>query len=468
MRVIMKWHIHSLFFALFVSVVLFGCEEDPVVTTDASAFDSTKVKAQAAANCGTCKYVVPANTSTVDAKALGIKPGDVICFSSSMKYTTSVTFKNVVGTKAKPVVVTNCGGKVTLTVSGKPINVKFSNSKHFRFTGGNVDGEYGIRMSGSKSNGLVLCDLSTDFEVDHIEVHNVGFAGIMAKTDPTCDDATNRGNFTMRNIYIHDNYIHHTGGEGMYIGHSFYGGYTLSCGVKLPHTIENSFIYRNKVTETAWDGIQVGCATKNANIYENTIQNAGTAKKSDQNYGMILSSGTGGRCYGNFIKGGTGTGLAVFGLGENMIYNNIIVSAGKDGIFTDERTDSWGYGYRVMNNTIVNPKEVGIRMYGEKVPKNIVMNNIVVNPGAYATKGENSYIMKVKASQTNLEAYHNILTRKIGDLKFVDTGKDNYRLTSSSPAREKGKDVSIYDIPKDFYGDNRLKGAKYDIGADEY
>ena len=463
----MKWQIHSLFFALFVSAVLFGCEDDPVVTTEASSFDSTAVKAQAAANCGVCKYVVPANTSTVDAKALGIKPGDVICLSSSIKYTSSITFKNVVGTKAKPVIVTNCGGKANLTVSGRPFNVKFSNSKFFRFTGGSTDGDYGIRITGSTSNGLVLCDLSTDFEVDHVEVFKVGFAGIMAKTDPTCDNATNRGYFTMRNIYIHDNYVHDTGGEGLYIGHSFFGGYELSCGVKLPHTIENSFIFRNKVTNSGWDGIQVGCATKNANIYENTILNAGTLKKSSQDYGIILSAGTGGRCYGNFIKGGSGTGLVAFGLGENMIYNNVIVNPAKTGIFCDERTDTWGYGYRVMNNTIINPKEVGIRVYAEKVPKNIVMNNIVVNPGEYSKYKESAFIMKLN-TMTNFESYNNLVTRNIADVKFVNPGADNFRLSSGSPAREKGKDVSIYDVPKDFYGDNRLNGAKYDIGADEF
>ena len=103
----------------------------------------------------------------------------------------------------------------------------------------------------------------------------------------------------------------------------------------------------------------------------------------------------------------------------------------------------------------------------EKVPKNIVMNNIVVNPGLYSKYGESAFIMKLNF-MTNFESYYNITTRNIADLKFVNPGADNYRLTSGSPAREKGKDVSMYAIPQDFYGDNRLNGAKYDIGADEF
>jgi hypothetical protein len=289
----------------------------------------------------------------------------------------------------------------------------------------------------------------------------------MAKTDPSCDDARNRGNFTMRNVVIRKNYIHHTGGEGMYIGHSFYGGYTLSCGVKLPHLIENIKIHENKVTYAGWDGIQLGCASKGAEVFKNTIENSGTKNKADQNYGILLASGTGGICHSNYIKGGTGTGITAFGLGDNSIYNNLIVNPAKTGIFCDERTDTFGAGYKVMNNTIVNPKEVGIRIYSEKVPMNIVINNIVVNPGQYSTYNESAFIMKLK-SVLKINLSNNYTTRNIADVKFVDYTTHNYRLTSASPAVNKGASISIYNIPTDFYGGARLKGIAYDIGASEY
>jgi hypothetical protein len=456
--------------AALLAVISFRCTEDETMreTEDAPRDSVSQATAGTGAiSCSSCTYIIPPGATLVDGKTLGIRPGDVICFSSSGKYTNSITFKNIIGTAEKPVIISNCGGNVVLTVSSKPFNVKTSNSRFFRLTGGNVDDVYGIRMSGSTSNGLVLAELSTNFEIDHVEIADVGFAGIMAKTDPTCDDATNRGYFTMRNISIHHNYVHHTGGEGLYIGHSFYGGYTLSCGVKLPHTIEGSRIYKNKVTHTGWDGIQVGCATKDANIFQNTVENFGTKQKADQNYGILLGSGTAGRCYSNFIRGGTGTSLTVFGHGDNIIYNNIIVNSARTGIFCDERTTTFGAGYSVINNTIINPKEVGIRMYSEKVPKNVVTNNIIVNPGAFDTYGSSAYIMKLN-SMTNVEMSNNYTTRNIGDVKFVNAGAFNYRLTSGSPAINKGKSVSMYNIPQDFYGASRLKGGYYDIGASEY
>jgi hypothetical protein len=458
----------TLMIVLVVFVFMAGCGEDELQLNQDGPIDSLVTTASATSvSCSSCKYVVPANATVVDGKVLGIKPGDKICFNAAMKYTNSITLKNIVGTATAPVVLTNCGGPVNLVVSSRPFNLKTSNSKYFRITGGSEDNVYGIRLSGSTSNGLVLCELSSDFEIDHIEVYNVGFAGIMAKTDPTCDNSTNRGYFTMKNVSIHHNYVHHTGGEGMYIGHTFYEGYTLSCGVKLPHLIEGLRVFRNKVISAGWDGIQVSSAPKDVAIYGNSIENAGAKLKADQNYSIILGGGTGGSCYGNFVKGGSGTGIVAFGRGDNILHNNVIVNVAKTGIFCDERTTTFGSGYRVLNNTIINPKEVGIRIYSEKVPSNVVINNIVVNPGMYATYGQSAFIMKLN-SVTNLQMSNNYTTRTISDARFVDASSFNYRLTGSSPVINKGKSISTYNIVTDFYGGARLKGAYYDIGAAEY
>jgi hypothetical protein len=454
---------------LIGSVVFIQCSEEEMTVQVPDPYDTIKVSTMntTAVGCSSCKYVVPANVTLVDGKILGIKPGDMICLSASVKYTNTLTFKNIVGTADKPVIITNCGGTVNLTVSGRPFNVKFSASKFFRFTGGNTNNVYGIRMSGSTSNGLVLCELSTNFTVDHVEIFNVGFAGIMAKTDPTCDNATIRGNFTMRDVVISHNYVHDTGGEGLYVGHSFYEGYTISCGTRLPHIIENIRIHDNRVKNAGWDGIQLCSAPVGAQVYNNTVEDFGRANKADQNYGILLGGGTGGSCYNNFIKGGTGTSLTAFGIGDNLLHNNIIVNSAKVGIFVDERTTLVGQGYRIINNTIINPKGEGMRIYAERVPKNIVINNIIVNPGSFSTYGTVSYVMTLN-KMTNTEIANNYTTRNIGDVKFVNPGAFNYRLTSASPTINKGKSISTYNIATDFYNATRLKGTAYDIGASEY
>jgi hypothetical protein len=417
-----------------------------------------------ARTCSTCTFVVKASQTTFDGAALGVKPGDVICLSAGIKYSTLI-FKNIVGTATQPVVITNCDGTVNITVN-KPWNLKTSYCKYFRLTGGDVDGTYGIRLTGSTGNGIVLTDLSTNFEVDHMEVYNVGFAGIMAKTDPNCNNATTRGYFTMYDVSFHNNYIHDTGGEGFYIGHTSYGGIDVSgCGTRLPHTIEGCDIFDNHVVRSGWDGIQLSCATKDAAVFNNLVEDYAVKNTLYQQNGIILGAGTGGLCYGNFVNKGTGGGITVFGLGDNIIHDNIVLNAGEKGMFCDERA-SVGPGFQFINNTIINPKTEGIAIYSETMPKNVCINNIIVNPGTYDKYLQSSYVLLLKGV-TVLNS-NNYYTRTISSVKFVNPTTNNFKLQSTSPAVDKGMDITLYNITKDFYGAQRKNGTAYDIGASEY
>ena len=447
-----------------LSLFLIQCTDDELVspTVVEDELDTQKVSASATASayiCSSCTYVVPPNKTTVDGKLLGLKPGAVICLSSGTVYP-NIVFTNLEGTSNLPITISNCGGEVTIDTPGKPYVIKVENSKFFRVTGGNVNGAYGIKLKGSSSNGLVLGPFATNFSVDHLEVYNVGFSGIMAKTDPTCDDATVRGNFTMRNVAFFHNYIHDTGGEGLYIGHSAYGGVSTSCGWRLPHTIEGVKIYRNRVSRSGWDGIQLSSAPIGAYINNNVVENYATKQNSDQSSGIAIGGGTGGVCHSNIVSAGFGAGITVFGLADNLVHNNIIVNAGAMGIFCDERTDP-KTGYKFLNNTIVNPKAEGLKIYAEKVPNNVFINNIVVNPG------NGKYITKLN-NAVPLESENNYLTLDVTEVKFLNPGAANFKLTSASPAINGGKDIQIYNISRAYYNLTRFAGGYYDIGASEF
>lgn len=413
-------------------------------------------------SCSSCTYIVPKDAKTVNGKKLGIKPGDVICLNAASAYGL-ITFEEIVGTRDNPVIVTNCDGEVTINTPGKSFSIRFNESKYFRFTGGDVDDSYGIKLTGSKSNGLVLGYLTTNFEVDHIEVYKVGFAGIMAKTDPTCDDATIRGKFVMRDVSFHHNYLHDTHGEGFYIGHSSYNGKQTDCGMRLPHVIENVKVYKNIIRNSGWDGLQISSAPKGAEIYDNIIENYGTQKNASQNSGICIGGGTGGYCYNNLIKKGTGSGISVFGIANNTVYNNIIVEAGKYGIFADERTEP-GSGYRFINNTIIEPKEQGMLLYTNEVPLNVVANNIIVKTKA---SKESHYVGRL-GSSVKINMTNNYFTKNIADVKFLNASAFNFRLAAASPAIDKGVDMSQYRVTKDFYYVSRSNGSAFDIGATEY
>jgi hypothetical protein len=421
-----------------------------------------------------CNYVVPPKKHEHDGEKLGLKPGDVICLQSGVKYN-PLKFTNLHGTPEKPITIVNCGGPVHIDTPGHSFAIKTERSSHFRITSvGTKDSPYGIQISGAKGMGLALDYLSTNFEIDHLEVFNIGFAGIMAKTDPGCDDATIRGNFTMKNVAFHDNYIHDTGGEGFYIGNSFYNnGMKRKCGVRYPHDIEGVKVFDNIVKNSGWESIQVGSAPKGAEIYNNYIENYGTKDIENQRGGIQIGEGTGGLCYNNFIRKGKGNAMIVLGYGDNIIFNNVIIDAGKNAIFCDERYTK-GDGFKFINNTIINPGMDGILIYAELVEKNVIINNIIANPGTFLQydttpykNPENAYVHKL-SNDVKIDMSNNIFTRDLSELKFIKDDKSECKTAKGSPAVDGGRDMSMYNVTFDFQKNPRPKGKAYDIGAYEF
>mgnify|MGYP002336189906 CR=1 FL=1 len=458
---------------LLLTLTMFQCSDHEILNSpvDNDVDLSAQSTTVSPSSCAECTYVIPSSSGTqvVDGIALNLQPGSVICLSALNNYV-NIVFKNIVGTGANPILITNCGGTAYVNATGKPYTVKTENSKFFKIRGG-TGKSYGIKLSGGHM-GLTLEKLSTNFEVNNIEVSNVGFAGIMAKTDPTCDDATIRGNFVMRNVIFHDNYVHDTGGEAFYIGNSFYEtGMNRSCGYRLPHTIDGLKIYNNRIERSGWEAIQVGCAITGAHVFKNTIENYGYANETYQNNGIQFSEGTKGICYRNFIKNGPGMGINVVGYGDSFLHDNIIVNAGSFGIFCDERTTRDLPGFQIINNTIINPGLDGIRMYNEYVP-GLVYNNIIVNPGnydnyVYPRTPLDAYVYKIN-KYIPVELANNLFTMDINSLIFRDAANFNFRLKDVSPARDAGKDISSFNILNDHYGLARLRGQSFDIGACEY
>ena len=276
----------------------------------------------------------------------------------------------------------------------------------------------------------------------------------------------------MENVFFHDNYVHDTGGEGFYVGNSFYDvGVKTACGIKYPHEVHNARIYNNVVKNSGWESIQLGSATQGAQVYSNRVENYGTENAYNQNNGIQIGVGTGGLCYNNLIKSGTGNGLIVLGLADNIVHDNVIVNAGAAGIYCDNRY-SPGPGFQFINNTIVNPKTDGIRIYAEYNWNNVVINNIIANPGAYSTykyprTGNDSYVYKL-SKYVKVQLSNNYFTRYVSAVKFVNATGYDFKLASGSPAINKGKSISTYNIGQDFYKRNRLSGSYYDIGGSEY
>lgn len=168
---------------------------------------------------------------------------------------------------ARPLVITNLGGQVK--VGGQAANYVFSlnGGKNWVLTGrydptsktgdagfrGHAEGGYAhsqgtygffIDDAFSKAGltGLAVGDKASDFELDCFEVTRAEFAGIVAKTN---DDGT----ATMKNVRVHDLYIHDTGSEGIYFG---------STQKQPQHSFENLHVYDNRFLRTGTEALQIG------------------------------------------------------------------------------------------------------------------------------------------------------------------------------------------------------------------
>nr|WKN35523.1 PA14 domain-containing protein [Tunicatimonas sp. TK19036] len=448
-------------------------------------------------DCG-CDHIIDTNNALniINASDYNYSPGDVFCIKAgTYNGFRLIGFK---GTSSNPVVFKNCGGLVNIQ-EDRYSGIQFQKSQYVRITGsGDSSIKYGIHVSKTKSgvSGVAVSELSSDFEIDHVEVSNVGFAGIIAKTDPSCSrPETWRGNFLLKNLDIHDNYIHDTGGEGMYIGGTF--GYETSSRVcdgtqRFAHLLENVKVHNNIIKNTGWDGLQISLVHEGAKIYNNEIRNYGTERTNNQNYGIAIGAGTKGEIYNNkVIQSSSYTtslqrGISVIdAIPTTKFYNNVIVGAGQFGIWMHIRMTNnvldQSKGYVFANNTIVNPGGVGI-FYNTCIPggdcreyiKGEFYNNLVVNPGTnYDNSGfwkeaDDAFIdFNTKAQRDNATKSNNIFSRDMASLKFVDAGSNNFDIKDGSPVIDAGKSVAGYGVTFDLDNSARPAGNGYDVGAFE-
>ncbi|MGJ3234262.1 choice-of-anchor Q domain-containing protein [Marivirga sp.] len=473
---------------------------------------TTMVYAQ---DCGCDHTISPSDGLLVlESSDFDYEPGDVFCFEAgNYDAIRLIGFK---GTAENPLIFKNCGGLVDIvatTYSG----ISFRQSEFIHLTGtGDESEKYGIKISEIKSKGQVglgVSDLSSDFEIDHLEIANAGFAGISAKTDPKCDrPETWRENYTFKNLHIHDNYIHNSGGEGMYIGATFgYETSALECdGIeRFAHLLENVKVHDNLLEDTGWDGMQFSLCQGNVEIYNNTINGYGTKGETAQFDGMGIGGGTGGRIYNNKIiqkeeyavEGQRGI-TCISPLSGTIFFNNIIVNPGEYGIWMHIRmTDAvvdLEKSYSFINNTIISPGKASNGMYGRGIYFNTCIpngggcrdyiesnfiNNLIINPGSdYENSGfwkgaEESFIdFSVKELRDAANKQNNIFARDgesavdylVSDVKFRNMDNNDFRLLEGSVAIDVGMDVSDFGVIFDFEKGERPTGEGFDIGAYEY
>ena len=440
------------------------------------------------ANAKACDFTISKKVKLVDGRKnyAKLRPGHTVCIQSGTRDT--LTLNNIEGKPGKPITFINSGGRVIIKTT-RSMGLLVNNSRYFRITGTGSNDKYGIHIQGSRTAALNLRSKTEQYEIDHIEISQAKKIGISSKTQESCpdgstntydydgdgkkksdkDDVVTRNNFVQRNVVIHDTYIHHIGTEAFYIGSSFYHRgkqHTCKNGGKqllFPPALDGVHIYNNIVEFTGWNGIQVGSVTKNCYIHHNVVRNDSTDAHPVQNSSIQVNPGSQCDIYSNFIKDGKGVGIGAQGDGHNRIFNNVIINVGH-GFKKGEKVGSgivvFKANYHIAYNTIVNPRNIGIRFGSNATGDNRIENNIIVAPG----NGQQAYIATKNSKHVKLA--NNLMLAKISQAKFVNPGRDDYSIKSDSPAVDAGKNID--GIKVDFRGVQRPYGRRVDIGAYEY
>ncbi|MEL6969463.1 MAG: T9SS type A sorting domain-containing protein [Bacteroidota bacterium] len=459
-----------------------------------------------AQNCD-CDHVLD-NLSTTDvniihASSFDYAPGDVFCVRGGQM--AGLRFLGFKGAPGEPLTFTNCEGAVVINETPHA-GITFIESEYIHLTGtGDSNVQYGfhVAQSGAGQVGLNVTAFSTDIEIDHVEIENTGFAGIMAKTDPRCENPTTwrSSGFVLRNLDIHHNYIHHTTGEGIYIGYS--GGYkvesNVSCGgqKRFGHWLENVEVHHNLIENVGWDGIQLNLVRSNGKVHNNTILNWATASEFYQDFVLNVTGGTY-EVYNNYMRssgGNVGKGIQVISAQSgSKFYNNMLVNPESHGMFIHARHefDDPAEGYYIVNNTIIRPGRSGF-FYDAQImhsaDQNLVgfrqneasmyfVNNLVVSPGSnygvdptWKLEPESYFDFNTPDTRDAhlFTIYGNFTTRRIDTLGLENPAQDRYApANSNSVLVDRGSSALPFNLNFDLENDSRAVNGAYDIGAYEF
>jgi len=257
-----------------------------------------------------------------------ISPGDTMVLQNGLR--SYLLFRGIVGAPDNWITITNQEGGV-VDVNYLIVNPVYYNSafrlqecQYVKVSGRGSPGiKYGIKIShscwdaapingqitkGGGCHGIVFEwsnssvakeKLTSHIEIENVEITNAGASAIACKIDGAGNGLDGRDNsFAMEDIFIHDNYLHDIGMEGIYIGQS----------TELPvwHSTINVKLYNNLIVRSGFEPIQIRNAIQ-VEVHNNICYQASLLDGTSygvENNGFQIERGTIGKFYNNIIMDG--------------------------------------------------------------------------------------------------------------------------------------------------------------------
>jgi len=458
-----------------------------------------------------CTFEIESSLASFDGAARGAKPGDVICLKPGNR--AQLTLTHLQGSLEAPIVVKNCGGAVIIDQAPIANGILVKNSAFFRITGtGEPSIDYGIAVkkataTGVRTSGIELTNLTTEFEIDHVEITGVKY-GIYGRTPPdgfpclagmdTFGKIVDHGNgeFSggLNRVRVHDTWVHDVTQKGMFFASQGCGSLQVTCNgatKSVPwDTLNNADIHHNVVERTGYQLIQMGCG-RNNKLHHNRTGSHGLDYLTND-AAIYETSGFNfqgdGEIYANFMNSteGLGNPMAFKNVrGATLVYDNVIRA-------NPEKT----------NGTIFFAQSMASASAGA-LPPMIFANNTVMNADRFAAFSlkedaldlskpavgypvafKNNLIVNIKDTNVKLEgnfnkdlatgASRNFLTRESdgifeseADVLFTNPESMDYTLQKASPAIDQGTASFGFSLTVDHAGQPRISGGKVDYGAFE-
>jgi len=420
-----------------------------------------------------CDETIGRRVAKADGSAnyAGVKPGNTVCIAAGNRG--KLTLVNFKGTETAPIAFINSGGEVRIDASNGEAGIKLYGSQHVRISGtGTKDTQYGIRISNATNGGVITnhagargaLDGTEYIELDHLEIYGVQ-SGIRSGQNKNAAPGTWAGH----GYHIHDNYVHdmlNGTGEAMYIGSS------AKSGLEPIHDVH---IHHNRIVNAGWDAIQVRQGHTSVQVHDNTIHTTGIDprkhKTIDNTAGLNIAQGSDtGDWYNNIIINAR-KGAHVKDVKNVRIFNNLFIDCGHVATWNPTPDHPSGAtpvegtieliavdNVKVFNNTIINRTLVsayGISIGKQENKNGMIQDNIIAGSVGTAIRGRDGFAIN-----------NNLILSSIDQVGFVNPANDDYHLTGSSHAVDRGNnsDAPTFDL------DNvaRPQGVKSDLGAYEY
>ncbi len=273
-------------------------------------------------NTGSCWPIVdslvgieltPTSAGTIDSdlSARNLQPGSTIVIPAG-SYTGGITLSGIHGSARSPIVIKNSS-----TGAVETSKITITDSTYFTLSGTGASGaKYGFKVYGP--SGVSVTNGTSDYEVNNIEVYNAT-NGLTLKVDPKKNDTdTVYPNFTIKNVNIHNNWLHDISGAGILAGYPATG----KVGNLVPVRLDNVEVAYNLLENIGETAVQLTNTRDETNVHDNLIKNYAT--KATQNQFAISIANANARVNNNTIDGGSGPAIQLRTYGINNAGGNVI------------------------------------------------------------------------------------------------------------------------------------------------